>query len=297
MYKTTNIKIILMLIVGIIVGRSNDLFAQRDPILTPESEYYLEPVGSIEGYDFGMTYINIPPPPQHPLGQRWVPQSIVHTAMFIEGCEVMVWVDWMCRRSYSDNPEFFITRLTLSTKNEECKKKIHNYTAQITDFIGFLLTKHASCFHDNEKNIPLCDGDKQFSKAYRLYVNNCGSWHTDPKSFMEYFYPCENNYSYCRLTYSYCWAVVNGELKLVKKIQRVFETPGDNDDELTDEQIKEREYYSCRPYDEETGMDCRNENCRLRKSGYYEGNIKPEFNIPDIDGNPPVGLEAIPCLE
>lgn len=291
-----------MLIVSIIVGYSNNLSAQSDPILTPEdsaisSQYYLEPVGSMEGYNFSVNYINPVPPQQHPSGQRWESQQVVHTVLFIEGCEVMVWVEWLCRRSHTDDPEMFISRLTLSTKDEECKKKLNKYTAQIIDYIGFILMKKATCFHKDEKEVPLCNGDKSFSKVFRLYVNNCGSWYRPKYSSIDHFIPCEKVFSYCRLAYSYCWAMVNGEFKLVKKIQRVYETPSDNDSELTDEQIKEREYYSCQPYEEETGKDCRNENCRLRKNGFFEAAIKSEFNIPDFDGNPPVKLENIPCLE
>lgn len=302
MYKTINIKIILMLIVGIIVGYSNNLYCQYNPPIADEPISLIDKILK-DGFDkfdpeifdieddYHFTTTIITHPDAYPELGAWNGQKAFSDKLIIEDCEYHYTVEWSCRYAINGDHEIIIHRLTIEGKSKECQDKLEQYKAQIIDRIAFILYEKATCFSNIDKAIKACNGEKP-STFFRLFVSTCGTWKykIDKHGIHKGLFPCSTK-TYCRLKYSYCYIFKNGKKEVVEYVEKEYGTDI-------------YPYYGCPPYEEyidEEGKQstrvCRDPNCEQRATGYYIIDLNGRMTKPDINFNPPDKLEDIPCVK
>lgn len=225
-------------------------------------------------------YDYITPSAPFPQLGPWTAQNVYYGTYVIEQCTIKVVAEWSCRIITINgviNMEIYLNRFSIIASSQECLDKAKNYYfAQIFDMSLFDMFSNANCFTQMGLNdISLCKNGMK--SVFRVYINFCGhETKTIEGDFLHYvFEPCDLT-SFCRIKYSYCYQLINGKMQLVEFVEK------ENDPA-----------YNCPPkmfigYDL-NGMpiyaDCGDENCGLRKTGFYE--LSEGITKPDHGGNPP----------
>lgn len=202
----------------------------------------------------------------------WVTKPVEYATIYIDGCKLILVAEWSCRIAHDGTPEILITRLAAYAETEECFNKIGNYIEQLKDKMTFKLALRADlCF---PFLVGPCIPGQGLNEFFRVYYSTCGHETTiridDLRGYYK-FEPCDIN-SFCRLKYSYCLKDVDGVIKIIEKVEK-----------------EDVPLYDCPPYTvlpDGTHKQCEDENCALRKNGYFIIDYIDIIEYPDIDHNP-----------